>query len=131
MKGIHCSQNIFQLLVRILNLKSFTQPMIQVFLKCDLLHILFAEFWQHIGHVAIKHRIRRKKNDLIGIQPISIFVEQISNPLQGGRCLATASCAVNNEHPPVIMPDDQVLLLLNSSYYIVHMFVCTFAKHLL
>lgn len=51
---IRCSQNVFQLVVRILNLKLLSQPMIQVFLECDLLHILFAEFWQHIGNITIK-----------------------------------------------------------------------------
>ncbi|MMZ62365.1 hypothetical protein D1872_245710 [compost metagenome] len=58
-------QNVFDLVEGVLQPKRMAQPVVEVLLKGRLLHVLFPQLREHRGDIAVEHRIRREKNDLI------------------------------------------------------------------
>ncbi|MNC13865.1 hypothetical protein D3C75_616240 [compost metagenome] len=105
--------------------------MLQIFLEGRLLHVLLTKLRQDGGYVAVEHRIRRKKYDLICCYPVAVLIQQIGHPLQRCGGFAAAGRSLDNKHAAFVITDNRVLLLLDRSHNALHLRIGSLAEHLL
>ncbi|MNN35243.1 hypothetical protein D3C81_1490900 [compost metagenome] len=115
------SHRIFDLLKRVLQPERRAEPMGKIFLKGRLLHVFLTKFRKHCGYVAVKHRIRREKNDLIRPDPAAVLIEQVGHPLQRSGRLPAPGRPLHDEHTALVVTDNRVLLLLNRRHDALHL----------